>query len=127
MTTPSPPAHGFTRPDGIPSDPVPDVQTRGDMYLDNLNEDQKRIYSCATSDIDLSPEIRLMRTVLAVLEEDVPRYRASIAQVLTALVRAVAVQARTQSEPSGIEQQISRWTEDALRRLHGTPHEEPAK
>lgn len=65
-----------------------------DPYLDRLAPDDREAYRVASPDVDLSSEIRLMRTVLAHLADDLPANHKSITLVLGMLVRAASLHSR---------------------------------
>jgi hypothetical protein len=86
-----------------PLTPSP-AQTASDPYLGRLAEDDQEVYQATTGDLDLTHEIRLMRTVLAHLAGDIAANRTVLASLLGALVRAVSIQASQLAGARHLEQ-----------------------
>jgi ribosomal protein L12E/L44/L45/RPP1/RPP2 len=113
MSRPSSSSSVPRQPDALPAN----------LYLDNLSPGQKPIYRATSADVDLSSEIRLMRTVLALLEKNIEENLASIVQLMNALIRAVTVQARTRTAADRDQPWLSRAQEEALQRLQQADQE----
>lgn len=98
--------------DAHPSDRAP---SQPDPYLDRLSPDDREAYRAASPDVDLSLEIRLIRTILSHLAANLPVNQKSMTPVLGVLVRAVSLQSKQSGAQSDLERELVEAAEKVLK------------
>ena len=91
-----------------------DTLAASDPYLGGLQPEDRERYLACSGDLDLTDEIRLMRTVLAHLAGDISGNKSTLASHFGVLVRAVSIQASRLAGPGKLEQALLAAAELAL-------------
>jgi hypothetical protein len=84
------------------------------LYRELLRATDQKVWDAASGGLDLSEEIRLVRTLVAIWARNPLRNAGTINAALTILARAVYIQARTNGAVSDIEQQLQDAAESVL-------------
>lgn len=92
-------------------------------YEMRLDEEDREIFAAASGDLDLTEEIRLLRTALALLGPDLAGKVREASAALGTLKRLIDTQARLKGSSNEIEQALLDAAERALGALTDTEDE----
>ncbi len=92
-------------------------------YEMQLDEEDRAIFAAASGDLDLTEEIRLLRTALALLGPDLAGKVREASAALGTLKRLIDTQARLKGSGNEIERALVEAAERALGALTDAEHE----
>lgn len=96
-----------------------DVSNRK-AYLSRMSPEDRATYALTTGDADMEDDIRLLRTIIARLLDNVTLYHRQIAALLTVLCRAISLQLKSQVAPDEVELALIEAAEEVLQEMEGT-------
>ncbi len=94
--------------------------SNGDAYFSRLPDEDRATFAGMTGEIDLSDDIRLIRTVIASLLVNLRDNYRHFGVLFGALARAVGLQIKTHSRADDVEDAILQAADDVLR-LRSSP------
>jgi hypothetical protein len=86
-------------------------------YRSHLSEEDQKIYDEMSGDPDLSDEIRLTRTIITKLWNQLEEQEITINQALALLCRCITLQLKSGNDASGLEQYLLDQGEQVLIRI----------
>jgi hypothetical protein len=94
-----------------------------DVYLSNLPEEDRATFLRSSGAADLEADIRLLRTIITSLLENMRGNYRHFAVLFSVLCRAIGLQLKSRSGPSDLEETILQAAEDALQGLEAQARE----
>jgi hypothetical protein len=96
------------------SQPTTDAQQKvTPLYESCLPEEARELFQAADGDSDLDWEIRICRTILALLSEEPVKNHRSMVSVMNTLIRAITLQCKRTGGTTDLE----RWLEEVAEKL----------
>jgi hypothetical protein len=97
--------------------------SQSDVYLSKLPEEDRATFLRSSGAADLEADIRLLRTVISALLENLRGNYRHFAVLFNVLCRAIGLQNTSRSGRDDVEEAILLAAEDALQVLEGTTQE----
>lgn len=93
-----------------------------DPYAARLSDEVRPVYLSMPGDPALYAEIRLLRTVIAVLCEGLPGSAGMLLKAVAALIRVLVLHIKTADRLTAMDDALAEWRAGILR---GSPWEQP--
>jgi hypothetical protein len=89
------------------------------VYLSKLPDEDRATFLRSSGDVDLEADIRLLRTIITSLLENMRGNYRHFAVLFGVLCRAIGLQLKSRSGRNDVEEAILQAAEDALQGLEG--------
>lgn len=97
--------------------------SQSDVYLSNLPEKDRATFLRTSGNVDLEADIRLLRTIITSLLEDLCSNYRYFAVLFNALCRVIGLQVKSRASTEDLEEAMLQAAEDALREMEAESHD----